>query len=83
MAATSKALPRPGLLAHRESLNLNFPDLVSRLADAIGRKLIATSGSPNLDMAVMAAIAAAAPYPAPPNWSPISLNYNFGSVRDH
>lgn len=41
MAATSKALPRPGLQAHRESLNLNFPDLVSRLADAIGRKLIA------------------------------------------
>ena len=41
MAATSKALPRPGLQAHRESLNLNSPDLVSRLADAIGRKLIA------------------------------------------
>lgn len=41
MAATSKALPRPGLQAHRESLNLNFPDLVSRLADATGRKLIA------------------------------------------
>ncbi len=41
MAATSKALPRPGLLAHRESLNLKFADLVSQLADAIGRKLIA------------------------------------------
>jgi hypothetical protein len=26
----------------------------------------------------MNAIAAAAPYPAPPNWSPVSLNYNFG-----
>ena len=37
----TKALPRPGLLAHRESLNLSFADLVSRLADAIGRKLIA------------------------------------------
>jgi hypothetical protein len=37
----SKALPRPGLLAHRESLNLSFVDLVSRLADAIGRKLTA------------------------------------------
>ena len=44
----------------------------------IGRKLVASSGSPNLDSAVMTAIAAAAPYPAPPNWSPISLNYNFG-----
>jgi TonB family protein len=44
----------------------------------IGRKLIASSGSPGLDMAIMTAIAAAAPYPAPPNWSPVSLNYNFG-----
>jgi periplasmic protein TonB len=44
----------------------------------IGRKLVNSSGSPNLDMAVMAAIAAAAPYPAPPNWSPLYLTYNFG-----
>jgi TonB family protein len=44
----------------------------------IGRKLVASSGSANLDIAVMAAIAEAAPYPAPPHWSPISLNYNFG-----
>ena len=44
----------------------------------VGRRLISTSGSPNLDIAVMTAIAEAAPYPAPPNWSPISLNYNFG-----
>jgi protein TonB len=44
----------------------------------IGRRLVASSGSQDLDLAVMAAIAAAAPYPAPPHWSPISLNYNFG-----
>lgn len=44
----------------------------------VGRRLIASSGSPNLDIAVMAAIAEAAPYPAPPHWSPIGLNYNFG-----
>ncbi len=44
----------------------------------VGRKLISSSGSPNLDLAVMAAIAAAAPYPAPPNWSPLYLTYNFG-----
>jgi hypothetical protein len=37
----TKALPRPGLQAHRESLSLNFAELVSRLADSIGRKLIA------------------------------------------
>jgi TonB family protein len=53
----------------------------------LGRKLVSSSGSPNLDIAVMAAIAEAAPYPAPPNWSPISLNYNFGraprSAQDH
>ena len=37
----TKALPRPGLEAHRESLTLAFPELVSRLADSIGRKLTA------------------------------------------
>jgi TonB family protein len=54
----------------------------------VGRRLTASSGSSDLDMAVMNAIAAAGPYPAPPNWSPISLNYNFGRLpraddRDH
>jgi protein TonB len=52
----------------------------------VGRKLVASSGSSDLDIAVMNAIAAAAPYPAPPNWSPVSLNYNFGRAgdgRDH
>ena len=44
----------------------------------LGRRLVASSGSADLDIAVMSAIAAAAPYPAPPNWSPVSLNYNFG-----
>lgn len=37
----TKALSRPGLQAHRESLSLAFPDLVSSLADSIGRKLTA------------------------------------------
>jgi hypothetical protein len=37
----TKALSRPGLEAHRESLTLAFPELVSRLADSIGRKLTA------------------------------------------
>jgi TonB family protein len=44
----------------------------------VGRKLVSSSGSPNLDAAVMGAIAEAAPYPTPPNWGPVSLNYNFG-----
>jgi periplasmic protein TonB len=44
----------------------------------VGRKLVSSSGSSNLDMAVMNAIAAAAPYPAPPSWRPLYLTYNFG-----
>lgn len=44
----------------------------------VGRKLVSSSGSPNLDLAVMAAIAEAAPYPAPPSWRPLYLTYNFG-----
>jgi len=38
-AATT--LPRPGLEAHREAISLPFPELVSRLAALIGRKLTA------------------------------------------
>ena len=37
----TKALPRPGLQAHRESLTLKFSELVERLSSAIGRKLVA------------------------------------------
>ncbi len=44
----------------------------------VGRKLISSSGSPNLDTAVMTAIAEAAPYPAPPDRRALYLNYNFG-----
>jgi hypothetical protein len=39
LAATT--LPRPGLEAHREAISLPFPELVSRLAALIGRKLTA------------------------------------------
>jgi TonB family protein len=46
----------------------------------VGRRLVTSSGSPNLDMAVMMAIAEAAPYPAPPHWTPIYLSYNFGRI---
>ena len=48
----------------------------------VGRKLVNSSGSPNLDVAVMEAIAVAGPYPAPPNWQPVSLAYNFGKKPD-
>lgn len=43
-----------------------------------GRKLFSSSGSPELDLAVMAAIAEASPYPAPPHSRPQWLTYNFG-----
>ena len=62
-------------LANKHGLVDFFVDKGGNLA---GRKLVSSSGSPNLDTAVMAAIAEAAPYPAPPHWSPIYLSYNFG-----
>jgi hypothetical protein len=37
----AKALPRPGLEAHRESISLTFPELVAQLTESIGRKLTA------------------------------------------
>jgi TonB family protein len=78
----------PGLhldLANKHGL-VDF--YVDEGGNVVGRKLVASSGSPNLDMAVMTAIAEAAPYPAPPHWSPIYLSYNFGrgprpSGEDH
>ena len=39
-----KALPRPGLEAHRESLSLKFSELVARLVNLVGRKLTAYVG---------------------------------------
>jgi periplasmic protein TonB len=42
------------------------------------RKQVSASGSPSLDMAVMAAIAEAAPYPTPPNGQPRSMRLTYG-----
>jgi len=44
----------------------------------IGRKMVNSSGSPTLDMAIMTAIAEAAPYPAPPNWQPRTMRLTYG-----
>ena len=52
--------------------------LVDEAGNLIKRKLMNSSGSPNLDMAVMNAIAEAAPYPAPPLWRPASMTFNYG-----
>ena len=44
----------------------------------VQRRVVTPSGSPNLDMAVMAAIAEAAPYPAPPGWQSRSMRLTYG-----
>jgi TonB family protein len=45
---------------------------VDQGGNLVGRKLVSSSGSPNLDTAVMMAIAEAAPYPAPSNRHAVS-----------
>jgi TonB family protein len=44
----------------------------------LGRKVVVQSGSPALDMAMMNAIAEAAPYPAPPDWQQKSMQLVYG-----
>lgn len=39
--ATAVAQPRPDLAAHREAMSLEWPELVSRTTDILGRKLTA------------------------------------------
>ena len=51
---------------------------VDETGNLIGRRMMASSGSPNLDIAVMAAIAEAAPYPAPPGWVPKTMRLTYG-----
>ena len=46
--------------------------------DLGSRSLFSSSGSPELDTAVMEAVAEASPYPAPPDSQPLWLTYNFG-----
>lgn len=75
-----KAHLREGPELHLDTANKHgmVDFYVDEGGNLVGRKLVSSSGSANLDMAVMTAIAAAAPYPAPPNWRPIYLSYNFG-----
>ena len=51
---------------------------VDESGNLVQRRVMSSSGSPNLDMAVMAAIAEAAPYPAPPGWQPRSMRLMYG-----
>ncbi len=51
---------------------------VDESGNLVQRKVVSSSGSPNLDLAVMAAIAEAAPYPAPPDWQPRSMRLTYG-----
>ena len=68
----------PGLHLDQANRHGMVDFYVDEGGNLVGRRLVTSSGSPNLDMAVMAAIAEAAPYPAPPHWTPIYLSYNFG-----
>lgn len=52
--------------------------MVDESGNLVQRKLVSPSGSPSLDMAVMTAIAEAAPYPAPPNWQPRAMRLTYG-----
>lgn len=51
---------------------------VDETGNLVERHLAASSGSQSLDMTVMNAIAAAAPYPPPPNWQPRSMKLVYG-----
>ncbi len=51
---------------------------VDETGNLVQRKVVSSSGSPNLDLAVLAAIAEAAPYPAPPDWQPRSMRLTYG-----
>jgi periplasmic protein TonB len=52
--------------------------MVDEGGNLVERKIVSSSGSPSLDMAVMAAIAEAAPYPAPPGWQPRAMRLTYG-----
>jgi TonB family protein len=51
---------------------------VDESGNLVQRKVVTSSGSSSLDMAVLAAIAEAAPYPAPPDWQPRSMRLTYG-----
>jgi TonB family protein len=51
---------------------------VDESGNLVQRKVVTPSGWPNLDMAAMAAIAEAAPYPPPPGWQPRSMRLTYG-----
>ena len=60
--------PRPGTIVFT----------VDESGNLVQRRVTIPSGSPNLDIAVMAAIAEASPYPAPPDWQPRSMRLIYG-----
>ena len=56
---------------------------IDEAGNLLGRRLMNSSGSPSLDMAVMAAIAEAAPFPAPPGWVAKYLRLSYGARSHH
>jgi hypothetical protein len=57
-----KALARPELRAHREAISLEFPEIVQRLVEMIGRKLTAYIGGVKDVRALDRWLAGAEPY---------------------
>ena len=51
---------------------------VDESGNLVQHKVIRSSGSPNLDIAMMNAVIAASPYPAPPDWEPRSMRLVYG-----
>ncbi len=51
---------------------------VDKTGNLLGRKVVSSYGSPNLDTALMTAIAEAAPFPAPPNSQPRTMRLTYG-----
>jgi len=50
---------------------------VDSVGHLVGQRIVTSSGSPELDLAALAAIRAAAPYPPPPTGGGISLNLRY------
>ncbi len=68
-------LPRDGGPPQHEGAIVFALDETGNL---LQRRVVMSSGSPNLDMSVMNAIAEAAPFPAPPGWEPRALRLTYG-----
>jgi len=71
-----KHMPNPS--GYRPTKEGAVAFMVDEAGNLVWRHLVTPSGSPSLDLAMMNAIAQAAPYPHPPNWQPRSMKLVYG-----